>query len=80
MGPIDYGDGEVDKIILAKHYVVQNLLNYPATADFHDMDTRVEGDDVYLKVSAKNAFGVPDILRFKITIKEGKVVDYGEST
>jgi hypothetical protein len=65
---------EVDKIIVAKSYV-KGLLNYPDTADFHDMSTNVSGDDVTLKVTAQNAFGVPETYTFKVKVKNGRVVN-----
>ncbi|MCP4123675.1 MAG: hypothetical protein GY751_18145 [Bacteroidetes bacterium] len=63
---------EVDKIITAKHHVKDNLLNYPDTADFHDMDTSVSGNSVFLRVTATNAFGTPETLEFNITVENGR--------
>lgn len=50
---------DVDKIIEAKA-VVRSIANYPDTVEFHTMSTKVNGDCVTLKFTAKNAFGVPD--------------------
>lgn len=59
---------DVDKIITAKQIVLSQL-NYPDTADFHDMKTKVNGDNVTLVVTAKNAFGVPSTHTFSINTK-----------
>lgn len=59
------GNSEVDKIIKAKQEVLSKL-NYPDTADFHDMKTQVRGNTVTLTVTAKNAFGVPSTHTFNI--------------
>lgn len=59
---------EIDKIIAAKQMVLSQL-NYPDTADFHDMQTKVSGDNVTLVVTAKNAFGVPSTHTFNINAK-----------
>lgn len=59
---------EIDKIIAAKQIVLSQL-NYPDTADFHDMQTKVSGDNVTLVVTAKNAFGVPSTHTFNINAK-----------
>jgi len=64
---------EVDKVITAQHYVKDTLLNYPDTANFHSMDTVVSGDSVFLRVTAKNAFGVPETLEFNVTVRDGIV-------
>ena len=61
------GNPEVDKIIKAKQ-IVRSQLNYPDTADFHDMSTSVRGDTVTLTVTAKNAFGVPSTHTFNIKV------------
>lgn len=50
---------DVDKIIEAKA-IVRSMANYPDTVEFHTMSTKVDGDRVTLKFTAKNAFGVPD--------------------
>jgi hypothetical protein len=62
------GNSEVDKIIKAKQ-VVLSQLNYPDTADFHDMSTSVRGNTVTLTVTAKNAFGVPSTHTFNIKVE-----------
>ena len=59
---------DVDKIITAKQIVLSQL-NYPDTADFHDMKTKVNGDNVTLVVTAKNTFGVPSTHTFSINTK-----------
>lgn len=61
------GNSEVDKIIKAKQ-VVLSRLNYPDTADFHEMKTSVRGNTVSLTVTAKNAFGVPSTHTFDINV------------
>jgi len=53
---------DIDKIIAAKHYVRENVANYPDTLDFHDWsyEPQVNGNIVTLKFSCKNAFGVQE--------------------
>lgn len=63
----DSGNSEVDKILKAKQ-VVLSRLNFPDTADFHEMKTSVRGDTVTLTVTAKNAFGVPSTHTFDIKV------------
>jgi hypothetical protein len=63
----DVGNPEVDKIIRAKQIVLSQL-NFPDTADFHDMSTSVRGNTVTLTVTAKNAFGVPSTRTFNIEV------------
>ena len=58
---------EVEKILKAKQIVLQRL-NFPDTADFHDLSTEVRGDNVTLTVTAKNAFGVPSTHTFTIKV------------
>jgi hypothetical protein len=53
------GGGDIDKIIAAKA-TVRSMVNYPDTLSFHNMSTRVSGNTVTLKFSAKNAFGVSE--------------------
>lgn len=60
-------DSDVDKILTAKR-IVLGRLNYPDTADFHEMQTSVNGNNVTLVVTAKNAFGVPSTHTFNITV------------
>lgn len=60
-------DPRIDKILVAKE-IVRSRLNFPDTADFHEMDTEVRGDTVRLKVTAKNAFGVPSTHTFDIQV------------
>lgn len=61
------GNSEVDKILKAKQEVLSRL-NYPDTADFHEMKTQVRGNTVTLTVTAKNAFGVPSTHTFNIAV------------
>lgn len=60
-------DPKIDKIIRAKQ-IVLGRLNYPDTADFHEMSTEVRGNTVTLTVTAKNAFGVPSTHTFNIEV------------
>lgn len=64
-------DRKVDNIILAKDHVLK-VLNYPDTADFHEMKTTSEGNIVKLTVTAKNGFGVPKTRTFNVKIVNGK--------
>lgn len=64
-GSYSSSDSEIDDIIAAKAYV-RSQLNYPDTADFHDMKTRVTSTHVHLTVTAKNAFGVPSTHSFSV--------------
>lgn len=59
------GSSEIDDILAAKAYV-KSQLNYPDTADFHDMSTEVTSTHVKLTVTAKNAFGVPSTHTFNV--------------
>jgi hypothetical protein len=63
----DSSNSEVDKILRAKD-IVRAQLNYPDTADFHEMSTEVHGNTVKLTVTAKNAFGVPSTRTFNINV------------
>lgn len=60
-------DSKIDKIIKAKQ-IVLGKLNYPDTADFHELSTEVSGNTVRLTVTAKNAFGVPSTHTFDIDV------------
>jgi hypothetical protein len=71
--PASTSTNDIDNIIAAEAYV-RSLLNYPDTADFHDMKTRVSGDTVTLTVTAKNAFGVPETRTFGVKVINGRVV------
>ncbi|MHA2401471.1 MAG: hypothetical protein ACYSYU_00140 [Planctomycetota bacterium] len=64
-GGYSSSDSEIDDIIAAKAYV-RAQLNYPDTADFHDLKTRVTSTHVHLTVTAKNAFGVPSTHEFSV--------------
>jgi hypothetical protein len=50
---------DIDKIIKAKE-IVKKMVNYPDTLQFHNLYTKVNGNTVTLKFTAKNAFGVPE--------------------
>lgn len=50
---------DVDKILKAKE-IVRNMVNYPDTLVFHEFYTKVSGNVVTLKFTAKNGFGVPE--------------------
>ena len=63
----DSSNSEVDKILRAKE-IVRGQLNFPETADFHEMKTMVKGNTVTLTVTAKNAFGVPSTHTFNINV------------
>lgn len=73
--PIENSSGmDVDKILVAKDYLMSNVINYPDTANFHDLKTRVSGDTVTLVVTSKNAFGVPETRTLSVKVVNGKVV------
>lgn len=63
----DSSNSDVDKILRAKE-IVRSQLNFPDTADFHEMKTMVNGNTVTLTVTAKNAFGVPSTHTFNINV------------
>jgi hypothetical protein len=65
---------EVNKIIIAKDFVRNNLLNYPETANFHDLSTSVHGNNINLKVTAKNAYGTPETYRITVVVSGNKVI------
>jgi hypothetical protein len=52
-------DNEINKILKAKE-IVRGMVNYPDTLVFHDFSTKVSGNTVTLKFTAKNGFGVPE--------------------
>ena len=52
-------DNEINKILKAKE-IVRGMVNYPDTLVFHEFYTKVSGNTVTLKFTAKNAFGVPE--------------------
>jgi hypothetical protein len=52
-------DSDVEKIIKAKS-IVKTMVNYPDTLVFHNLYTKVSGNTVTLKFTAKNAFGVSE--------------------
>ena len=59
------GSSDVNYILKAKDYVRRQLM-HPDTADFHDMQTRVDSTSVHLVVTAENSFGVPSTHTFDI--------------
>lgn len=52
-------DADIMKILKAKE-IVKGMVNYPDTLVFHDFYTKVNGNTVTLKFTAKNAFGTPE--------------------
>lgn len=52
-------DNEINKILKAKE-IVRGMVNFPDTLVFHEFYTKVSGNTVTLKFTAKNAFGVPE--------------------
>ena len=52
-------DNEINKILKAKE-IVRSMVNYPDTLVFFEFYTKVSGNTVTLKFTAKNAFGVPE--------------------
>jgi hypothetical protein len=52
-------DNEINKILKAKE-IVKGMVNYPDTLVFFEFYTKVSGNTVTLKFTAKNAFGVPE--------------------
>ena len=60
---------ELNDIIQAKEEV-RSQLNYPDTADFHDLETHVTSSHVILKVTAKNGFGIPETRTFEVPRKK----------
>ena len=57
--PIKINDDEINKILKAKE-IVRGMVNYPDTLVFFEFYTKVSGNTVTLKFTAKNAFGVPE--------------------
>ena len=68
-GTASSSNTDIDKIIRAKQ-IVRTRLNYPDTADFHELKTSVNGNTVHLVVTAKNAFGVPSTHTFDINVSD----------
>jgi len=58
-GSTKIDDNEINKILKAKE-IVRGMVNFPDTLVFHEFATKVSGNTVTLKFTAKNAFGVPD--------------------
>ena len=52
-------DNEINKILKAKE-IVRSMVNYPDTLVFFEFYTKVSGNTVTLKFTAKNGFGVPE--------------------
>lgn len=52
-------DNEINKILKAKE-IVRGMVNFPDTLVFHEFYTKVSGNTVTLKFTAKNAFGTPE--------------------
>ena len=52
-------DNKINKILKAKE-IVRGMVNYPDTLVFFEFYTKVSGNTVTLKFTAKNAFGVPE--------------------
>lgn len=61
-------NSDIDKILRAKS-VVRMMVNFPDTLSFYEFDTKVRGNDVTLKFSCENAFGVPTTHTTTITIE-----------
>ena len=66
--PISIDDGEIEKILKAKE-IVRGMVNYPDTLVFHEFHTKVSGNTVTLKFTAKNAFGTPETHTKDIKVK-----------
>ena len=58
---------DIDKILKAKE-IVKKMVNYPDTLQFHNLYTKVSGNTVTLKFTAKNAFGVPETRTMNIKV------------
>jgi len=58
-GATKIDDNEINKILKAKE-IVRGMVNFPDTLVFHEFATKVNGNTVTLKFTAKNAFGVPE--------------------
>jgi hypothetical protein len=56
---VKISDDEINKILKAKD-IVRGMVNFPDTLVFHEFYTKVSGNTVTLKFTAKNAFGVPE--------------------
>jgi hypothetical protein len=56
---VKISDDEINKILKAKE-IVRGMVNFPDTLVFHEFYTKVSGNTVTLKFTAKNAFGVPE--------------------
>ena len=56
---VKISDDEINKILKAKD-IVRGMVNYPDTLVFHEFSTKVSGNTVTLKFTAKNGFGVPE--------------------
>jgi len=58
-GATKIDDNEINKILKAKE-IVRGMVNFPDTLVFHEFATKVNGNTVTLKFTAKNAFGVAE--------------------
>jgi hypothetical protein len=58
-GATKIDDNEINKILKAKE-IVRGMVNFPDTLVFHEFYTKVSGNTVTLKFTAKNGFGVPE--------------------
>ena len=58
-GNTSINDDEINKILKAKE-IVRGMVNFPDTLVFHEFSTKVSGNTVTLKFTAKNGFGVPE--------------------
>lgn len=65
---VKISDDEINKILKAKD-IVRGMVNFPDTLVFHDLYTKVNGNTVTLKFTAKNAFGVPETHTKDIKVK-----------
>lgn len=63
----DVTSPEINKIITAKNKV-RSMVNYPDTLSFHEFDTKVSGNNVTLKFTCKNGFGVPQTHTMNINV------------
>jgi hypothetical protein len=61
-------DNEINKILKAKE-IVRGMVNYPDTLVFFEFYTKVSGNTVTLKFTAKNGFGVPETFIKDIKVK-----------
>lgn len=60
-------NSDINKILSAKAKV-RSIVNYPDTLTFHEFDTDVHGNTVFLKFTCKNKFGIPETYTMPITV------------